>query len=642
MRRTLTCIPDSRLAELFSGRWDAALPHDTDGRIFLDIDPVQFRLLLDWLSDVCRIGPSCNLPDLSDCAPADLAWSFKPLCALLRVSPSASRSCDSLDDDTQEMDTMNDLSGSLLDAANVQQVLRLISDGSPGHAVRLIYRASRDGFDASAFHSKCDGWSNTVVVAKSCGGYLFGGYSGSTPWSSNGNYVASEGSFLFRLAGPGSHGPSKHEVYQNHQHALYCTADAGPTFGGGYDLQFQNKGIVLMNLGHTYSNQTGSGSTFSSLAESMTVTVTDYEVFAVQAEHTPVLLLNELSMSFEEKPHVSEFIDSVCNLIVKTLARDRSNKRRRLEIQEKQRCLEKDVELLQAFIDIDDKKHEMVSLNVSGRIMTTTRSTLTQCAGSLLASKFGPQWSLQEDEVVDGGVFIDASPCDFAIVLNHLRLRRLFGSGEGLVLEPSAVPLGHKDSFGRLLSYLSLNDYITVRHVDSLLLSNDQLTSLKSLWQDFTGSKNLHLLHRATRDGFSAAAFHASCDGQAHTVVLAKSVGGYVFGAYSGSAAWSSADEYVSSDGAFLFCLHGPGISHPTKHPVQHNHQLSLYCSAGCGPTFGGGHDLSFQCGEADCVVSHIHFGHTYSNLTEVGVAISSLAESTRFRVTEWEVFVLR
>ena len=30
----------------------------------------------------------------------------------------------------------------------------------------LLYRASEDGFGADAFHSKCDGKSNTMIIIK--------------------------------------------------------------------------------------------------------------------------------------------------------------------------------------------------------------------------------------------------------------------------------------------------------------------------------------------------------------------------------------------------------------------------------------------------------------------------------------------
>lgn len=42
--------------------------------------------------------------------------------------------------------------------------------------LRLLYRASEDGFSSSAFHSRCDNISSTVTLVKTMAGYIFGGY----------------------------------------------------------------------------------------------------------------------------------------------------------------------------------------------------------------------------------------------------------------------------------------------------------------------------------------------------------------------------------------------------------------------------------------------------------------------------------
>ena len=44
-RSTLTAVfPSSKLAAMFSGRWDKKLLRDKENRIFLDVDHVCFRL----------------------------------------------------------------------------------------------------------------------------------------------------------------------------------------------------------------------------------------------------------------------------------------------------------------------------------------------------------------------------------------------------------------------------------------------------------------------------------------------------------------------------------------------------------------------------------------------------------------------
>lgn len=46
--------------------------------------------------------------------------------------------------------------------------------GKPFKA-QLLYRATRDGFASSAFHSKCDNQGQTICIIKSSNGNRFGG-----------------------------------------------------------------------------------------------------------------------------------------------------------------------------------------------------------------------------------------------------------------------------------------------------------------------------------------------------------------------------------------------------------------------------------------------------------------------------------
>jgi hypothetical protein len=46
---------------------------------------------------------------------------------------------------------------------------------------KLIFRASKENFQATAFHSKCDNQGPTIVIIKSSQGNIFGGYN-SIPW----------------------------------------------------------------------------------------------------------------------------------------------------------------------------------------------------------------------------------------------------------------------------------------------------------------------------------------------------------------------------------------------------------------------------------------------------------------------------
>ena len=73
----------------------------------------------------------------------------------------------------------------------------------------LIFRATKDGFTASAFHGKCNDKGATITIVKAKTGQIFGGYN-TVNWSSNGSYGADAGAFLFHIGKK-----SKMEVYQN-------------------------------------------------------------------------------------------------------------------------------------------------------------------------------------------------------------------------------------------------------------------------------------------------------------------------------------------------------------------------------------------------------------------------------------------
>ncbi len=53
--------------------------------------------------------------------------------------------------------------------------------------MKLIYRASEHDYTASSFHEYCDDNGSTLIIIKSTGGWIFGGYT-SKDWNSNSIY----------------------------------------------------------------------------------------------------------------------------------------------------------------------------------------------------------------------------------------------------------------------------------------------------------------------------------------------------------------------------------------------------------------------------------------------------------------------
>ena len=112
------------------------------------------------------------------------------------------------------------------------QICKLLQ-GSHGKqaTLELLYRASRDGWRAQDFHSRCDNKGATVTVIKCTGGFVFGGYA-DRPWNSIGNYTQSK-AFLFSLVSPRGATPVKLPFVQGRNTGCHCAPSYGPSFGGG-------------------------------------------------------------------------------------------------------------------------------------------------------------------------------------------------------------------------------------------------------------------------------------------------------------------------------------------------------------------------------------------------------------------------
>ncbi|CAF4188122.1 unnamed protein product, partial [Rotaria sordida] len=100
----------------------------------------------------------------------------------------------------------------------------------------LIYKASRDGFGANAFHSCCNNQGPTMTIVQSNNNYLFGGYT-SIPWTSDGSYKNDTTAFLFTLINPCHIPPTKYFINPDKTgNAVYHHTDDDPIFGSNHDI----------------------------------------------------------------------------------------------------------------------------------------------------------------------------------------------------------------------------------------------------------------------------------------------------------------------------------------------------------------------------------------------------------------------
>ncbi|OLP95066.1 BTB/POZ domain-containing protein KCTD12 [Symbiodinium microadriaticum] len=650
-RDTLTAIPGSRLALLFSGRWDRSLRRDENGRVFVDVDPVQFRALLAWLVDLKRIEPDAPSPSPPvDSLPRHCRAGFLSLCSYLccrdvcvtQKHISEVKSDESLRSVSRSPNELRE--STLVSCDHAKQLNAWLKEASRvavEPSLKLLFRASRDGFSMQGCHQKCDGQGPTVVVARSAGGqsggHLFGGYT-ETAWDCSNTYKACQESFLFRLAGPGRIQPSKHRIFQSHQHGIHCHAD-GLRFGGGHDMQIYAEGAagkVQFNIGHTYNKISPQG-TFTHLAESQQAVVTDFEVFQV-CEHVDLRAAAQSLRSHAEllksqlEQSEQDLLEKALTVCTAALNQGSGLLAARDSLSSWCDALDEEAQFLSQFMGTSA---EIVRLNVGGQLLETLHSTVTFVSDSTLASKFAENWTLQDEEVVEGGIFFDEDPDLFQVVLLHLRLGRLLGN----TFSPKLAP-GKRGPWQRLLKYLNLQAAIK-ECWDSELLT-DEGDQLLSMLQEAGPSPDrqvtLKLLFRASRDGFSMQGCHQKCDGQGPTVVVARSAGGHLFGGYT-ETAWDCSNTYKACQESFLFRLAGPGNIQPSKHRIFQNHQNGIHCKA-THLRFGGGADMQIYAEGAAGTVHFNNLGHTYNPTSSQGT-FTYLAESQQAVVTDFEVFAV-
>ena len=178
--QTLTKDPDSMLAAMFSGRFD--MKPSKDGSFFIDRDGTYFRFILNYLRD-----GRLSLPDgatfLEEIAAEAEFYQMQGILDELERPKPAVRS-KGIAKHTKPFEESEILrpehQGMLFDMLPY-----------PRSKWRLLFRASRDGFAAKNFHSKCDNKGPTLTIVKS-GSSIFGGFT-EAQWQApnlpKGNYV---------------------------------------------------------------------------------------------------------------------------------------------------------------------------------------------------------------------------------------------------------------------------------------------------------------------------------------------------------------------------------------------------------------------------------------------------------------------
>ena len=153
--QTLTKDPNSMLAAMFSGKFE--MKPSEDGSFFIDRDGTHFRFILNYLRNGELILPE-GATFLKELEAEAKFYQIQGILDELKPKPPKY---------FEESEILtNEEHRSLLNSW-----LHPAQQGK----WRLLFRASRDGFAAATFHSKCDNKGPTVTIVKS-GNNIFGGY----------------------------------------------------------------------------------------------------------------------------------------------------------------------------------------------------------------------------------------------------------------------------------------------------------------------------------------------------------------------------------------------------------------------------------------------------------------------------------
>lgn len=152
---------------------------------------------------------------------------------------------------------------------------------------------------------------------------------------------------------------------------------------------------------------------------------------------------------------------------------------KRKEVESQEKALNDERERMMQTVVKDD---DVISLNIGGKNMAASRSTLCQVEGSLLASMFSGRWEdgLKKDK--QGNVFLDFNPTCFKLILNYLRAKKI--ETPRSQAEKPKPPEEETSNYWNLVEYLGLRDELTeklqcVKSYDKLIFKSEKVCEEK-------------------------------------------------------------------------------------------------------------------------------------------------------------------
>lgn len=389
-RSTLCQLKGTRLEALFSGRWDKKLQRDGSGRIFLDVNGDCFQAIVDFLNEMIISShehPS-EPPTVDDVGQKQVLAQYLELFGL-RITPQMPDS--NIITEYSQVKLLHKWLSEEEDSSSCN----MISGEGSGIELGLIYHSSKENLSNDNFRSKCANAGNTLIIIETTEGHIVGGYTNEN-WSSPddptsiGCWRKADKSFLFAF-GFGSSPCKMDLINASSKHAIYNCSQYGPAFGGGCaqcDLKVTGSRVYL-NTGNIY--ECGKS---EKLTDGYCYNINEMEVFQVTHVSGAHHSTHQQHRQFRRPPKGKQV-----KRFTKEINRAINEKWAELRELEAELCLFEqtfdDEELfINAFASGESKV--IVTLNVSGTIMITKRSTLQVTEDSVLARQFDDtKWTEQ-------------------------------------------------------------------------------------------------------------------------------------------------------------------------------------------------------------------------------------------------------
>ncbi len=396
------CLLNGPLWEaLFSGRWDKKLPLDDSGRVFFDVNPEAVQYIVDAMNEnvissleeqqtsevLINFCKSFNALGDHICQQLMILINImaedKPLFESNICSPSCpTRNCNS---------------------RTIGYWLRC--QGLGGAEINLLYRGSRDGFSSDDFHSKCDNKGHTLVIIETETGGLVGGYT-DAEWGKGEPFMdyllaTANKSFLFAigLSELGEHHETwKSDLKPEAKHGIATNKQCGPVFGDidvglDFDLSVQGR-TAYLTVGLSYEECYNDSGVKQVLR--CNCAIKEIEVFQISQEERKNLDIWARTKRYtvpDEPLRIDRFATAVNDTM--------NEKLRLLHDLEKVVALKEErfvgeERYIETLSMMKGSNEDIISLNVSGTIMTTTRATLRIVEESVLAQQFDDtKWTEQ-------------------------------------------------------------------------------------------------------------------------------------------------------------------------------------------------------------------------------------------------------